>query len=484
MVRSQYDGRLIVIWRSYSSSIHIDNTAMIRVTALFLLACVTAPLHAATTALTGATLIDGTGAEPMAEAVVLMEDGSIVAVGPAAEVSVPDNAERVDLTGKWLIPGLIDAHIHFFQSGGLYTRPDVIDLRHVRSYAQERRRTRARLSETLARYVASGVTGVVDLGGPEWNFTVRRRAREAAIAPHVAVAGPLLGTISPPELQAAPTAIVAIDSPAQARQEVREQLAHKPDLIKLWLVPRAGWQVEEALPWIRAVIDESHAAGVPVVAHATELAIARAVVGAGVDILAHSIRDQTVDTDFIELLRHNDVVYVTTLVVQEGYREVLRQNLDLMPIERRLGDPEAIASWNDLKHHYPGPRFSSPGSISDTKLNNLRRLVRGGVTVAAGSDAGNIGTLHGPALHRELELMARALTPMEVLVAATRGGAKVLHRDDLGTLEVGQRADLLVLDADPLRDIRNTRRIHRVVLGGRVLQPQRMLARASASANH
>jgi hypothetical protein len=173
------------------------------------------------------------------------------------------------------------------------------------------------------------------------------------------------------------------------------------------------------------------------------------------------------------------VVYTTTLVVQEGYREVLGRHVELTPIERRLGDPEVIASWDDLDTlpldlvpDWVGPR--PPRPLDPIMAANLVRVQEAGVTIAAGSDAGNIGTLHGPALHRELELMVEAgLTPMQALVAATRGSAAVMGRsDELGTLEPGKLADMVLLEADPLADIRNTQRIHRVVKGGEVFDPE------------
>jgi imidazolonepropionase-like amidohydrolase len=433
-------------------------------------------------AFVGATVIDGTGRAPVPDAVLLIADGRIVALGPRGEVRLPEDAARIEVGGRWIMPGLIDAHVHFFQSGGLYTRPDIIDLRAIRSYEAELAAIRAKLPQTLARYVASGITSVVDVGGPDWNVAVRARADELKAAPRVAVAGPLLGTYAPPELEADEPPIVEIATPEQVRAEVRRQLNLGVDLIKIWFVSPET-DLAPARAWVRAAVDEAHAAGVRVVAHATEQRVARAVIEAGIDILAHSIDDEPLDRATLALMREQGVVYTTTLIVGQRYRAVFGRHLELTGTERRLGDPDAIASFADLDRLPPEvlPSWvgrARPRPLDPVAAHNLRRVQAAAITVAAGSDAGNIGTLHGPSLHRELELMVQAgLTPMQVLVAATRGGAAVMGRDDIGVLAPGRLADFVILQADPLADIRNTRRIWRVVRGGNMVDPDALFQR-------
>jgi len=432
------------------------------------------------TAFVGATLIDGTGGAPRANAVILVEGGRIAAVGNRGEIPIPPESRVIDANGKWIVPGLIDAHIHFFQSGGLYTRPDVIDLRETRPYADEIREIRQRIPDTLRRYVASGVTSVVDVGGPFWTFQVRDLASRTEPTPRVAVAGPLIATYFPQELKADDPALIKVDSPEESRATVRNVLAHKPDLIKIWFIPLPGRSLAFQSSVVQAAIEASHAAGTRVVVHATELETARAAVQAGADILAHSVEDRRVDEAFIKLLKDRNVVYVTTLVVNEGYQEVLGQKVRLTDIERRLGDPEAIATFDDLARL---PVWKKPWAFHwfsrDIAFWNLKRLQQSGVTIAAGTDAGNIGTLHGPALHREFELMAEAgLAPEEILAAATQGGVRVMGRSaELGTVEKGKLADFVLLDADPLADVTHLRRIFRVVKGGAVFDPQALIER-------
>ena len=429
-------------------------------------------------ALTGATIFDGTGA-PVTEGVIVVQGERITAIGPRENVSLPHDAQIVDFNGHWIIPGLIDAHVHFFQSGSLYTRPDVVDLRRFWPYASEIAWIRARLPATLTRYLASGITAVVDMAGPEWVLEVRDLAKQTETAPRVAAAGQGLAPGLPPALGGEYAPGVIVRSPLEARIAVNRLAARRPDLLKIWFVPTPAMDLDKEFAWIHAAIDESHALGLRVAAHATDLELARRMARAGVDILVHSVDNEPVDQAFVDLLKQRNVIYVTTLSVSEGYREALTQDIQLSDFERRRGDPAVIASLDDLAEHFP--RYRRPKALpeSGTALKNLARVHAAGITVAAGSDAGNIGTLHGPALHHELKLMSEAgLSPREILVTATRNGAIAMGReDDLGTLQPGKLADILILHADPLEDIRHTRHISAVIKGGVLYRPEQLMRR-------
>ena len=437
---------------------------------------VAAAERAAPLALTGASIFDGTGAPPM-DGIILLHGERIAAIGPRAEITLPDDARVIDLSGYWIIPGLIDAHVHFFQSGSLYTRPDIIDLRRFRPYASEIAWIRRHLPANLARYLASGITSVVDMAGPWWVMDVRDAAEQTASAPRVALAGTGLAPGLPPGLDSEHAPGVIVRTPQQARAEVRRLAVRHPDFIKIWFAPTPAMDLEQEFAWISAAVEESHANGLRVAAHATQLEVARRMVQTGVDILVHSVDDKPVDDAFIALLKKYDVIYVTTLGVSEGYRETLTQEIHLSDFERRFGDPAVIASLDDLSErfpHYRPPRVQPGIRIA---LQNLARVHAAGIRVAAGSDAGNIGTLHGPALHHELELMQQAgLAPRDILVTATRNGAIVMGRErDIGTLQPGKLADMVILSADPLKDIRHTRHIAASVKGGVLYQPNRLL---------
>jgi imidazolonepropionase-like amidohydrolase len=425
------------------------------------------------TAIQGATIITGTGSPVIRNGTIVVDGGRISAIGARNDVKVPNNAQVIDARGKWIIPGLIDAHVHFSQSGGLYTRPDIIDLRKIRPYEKEMEWIKQRLPYTFERYIASGITGVVDCGGPMWNFEMRDIAAHTAKAPRVATAGPLIATMLPPTTLANDPDIVKPNTPAQAREMVRRQLEKQPDLIKLWWVREPGDNLDQQSAIMSAAIDESKSRGVRVAVHATELDTAKAALHAGADILVHSVDDRLVDTEFINLVKNRDIIYMTTLWVEEGYRMVLNQQVALNDFEQKVGDPEVIATWSELAkiplNQIPGgiPHIPPPAK-RPVAYDNLMLLESAGVRIVGATDAGNIGTLHGPALHREFELMAAAgMRPMDIIVSATKNAAAVMGKQsEVGTLERGKFADLVILDADPIADIKNTRKIFKVMKAG------------------
>ena len=423
-------------------------------------------------ALVGATLVDAITATSQPDTVVIIRDGRISDLGPDGQVDIPEGARVIELRGKWLIPGLIDAHVHFFQSGGLYTRPDVIDLRHIRPYELEIAAIRGRLADTLSRYLACGVTSVVDLAGPRWVYDLRALADGSRVSPRVMLSGPGLAAELPPRLNGRHAPALEVRTADEARAAVRKLATGRPDLIKIWFSPSRGMDLEREFHWVRAAIDEAHGLGLRVAAHATQHDIAGRMVRAGADILVHSIDDRLIGQDLLEAMRTNGVLYIPTLAVSRRYAAVLGQRLKLSPYERAMADPDVIASLEDMAWLFPGRRRPSPAMDHRMANRNLLRVQQAGITIAAGSDAGNIGSLHGPGLHHELELMVDAgLGPAQALLAATRGGAQVMGRNnELGRLEPGMLADLLVLDADPLVNIRNTRRIALVIAGGRATQ--------------
>src|SRR5690606_2106037 len=218
-------------------------------------------------------------------------------------------------------------------------------------------------------------------------------------------------------------------------------------------------------------------------AHATQLRVARAMVEAGVTVLVHSAQDETIPDDLLAIMAERGVTYIPTLAVLDGYSGVFGLRRETFPLEDRVGDPEAIASWAvlaDLDGYQP--RLGRPEMPDPVMAENLRRARDAGVTIAAGSDAGNIGTLHGPALHREMELMVAAgLSPMQTLVAATAGRATLLDEPGHGAIAPGRIANLVLLAGDPLADIRNTREIWRVVIGGKPTEPDDLLHEAGAA---
>jgi imidazolonepropionase-like amidohydrolase len=448
-------------------------------------ACVSAPDNDGPppTALVGATIIDGDGGAPIPDGVVILRGDRIEAVGPRSTIAIPANAERIDLTGKWITPGLIDAHVHFFQSGGLYTRPDSVDLRTVRPYADDLGWSKSHLDETFRRYLASGVTSVVDAGGPLWNFDVREAAAKSSAAPRVAVAGPLIATepTQPQQrMNLGDPPIISAATPEEAADLARKLLPHKPDLIKIWGIGQGLEGAARVKAITQAVAAVAHPAGVRVAVHATELELARAALEGGADVLAHSVEDAPVDPAFIALAKQRNAVYMTTLMVYEGYNDAFKAAPSLSAFERRFGSPDIIATLTQAPEAYRGVAIPLPLAIANPNAVKMREA---GVRVAAGTDAGNIGTLHGPALHRELELLVAAgFTPGQALTAATRDAAYAFSpAPDIGLIKPGYRADLLVLDADPLDSIANLQRIDQVWSRGVAHKPGALIPSPEAA---
>jgi len=433
-------------------------------------------------------LVNGTLINPMTEVVlpgahVLIDNDRVVGFGDEITFDLPKDARRIDCKGKFILPGYIDTHIHFFQSGDLFTRPDAADLTSVRPYKDEVAWVKSHVNDVFARYLRCGITSVVDVGGPFWNFEVRKTANATAKAPRVAVAGPLISSVSREKLDLGDPPIVKIDGPDQAREFVRKLAEQKPDLVKIWYIVDKDHPVDAFRPTVRATVEESHARKIRVAVHATELETARAAVEQGADILVHSVVDKPVDDAFVKLLKDRHIILCPTLVVFERYGRTFSHQLNLTPEEKAWGNPEVIASLDVTKI----PQDKLPDRIKtalakpdealdrikktyEVALPNLKRLEDAGVTIAAGTDAGNIGTIHGPALFREFQLMKEAgLTNMQILQSTTVNAAKLFGGDTgahIGKIDNGYFADLVILKSNPADDIANASDIDTVIKNG------------------
>src|SRR5256886_9756361 len=432
--------------------------------------------------LVGATVINPADGKVMSNATVVINDDKIerVSLGKQDAASL---GRQIDCARKFIIPGLIDTHVHFFQSADLFTRPDGADLNSIRPYKDEVAWIKSHLNDVFARYIRCGITSVVDVGGPIWNFEVRKTANTTAKAPRVAVAGPLISSISREKLDLGDPPIVKIDGPEQAREFVRKLAEQKPDLVKIWYIVDKDHPVDAFRPTVRATVEESHAHKIRVAVHATELETARAAVEEGADILVHSVVDKPVDDAFVKLLKDRHIILCPTLVVFDRYGRTFSTKLNLTPDAKTWGNPEVIATLDVTKI----PQDKLPDRIKnalakpdealdrikktyEVALPNLKRLEDAGVTIAAGTDAGNIGTIHGPALFREFRLMKEAgLTAMQIIQFATANAAKLFGGETgahIGSIDNDHFADLVILDSNPLDDIKNATDIETVIKNG------------------
>jgi len=452
------------------------------VIALTLSSFALANVHAEKTALVDGTVINPADGKVLPNATVVIDGDKIerVSIGKQDAATL---GKQIDCTGKFILPGYIDTHIHFFQSGDLFTRPDGTDLNSVRPYKDEVAWVKSHVNDVFDRYLRSGITSVVDVGGPFWNFEVRKTANATAKAPRVAVAGPLISSVSREKLDLGDPPIVKIDTPDQARAFVRKLAEQKPDLVKIWYIVDKEHPVESFRPIVRATIEESHAHKIRVAVHATELDTARAAVEEGADVLVHSVTDKPIDDAFVKLLKDRHTILCPTLVVFERYGRTFSHQLNLTPEEKAWGNPEVIASLDVTKipQDKLPERIKSALAKPDEALDrikktydiaqpNLKRLEDAGVTIAAGTDAGNIGTIHGPALFREFQLMKEAgLTPMQILQCTTANAAKLFGGDTgahIGQIAPGYFADLVILNSNPVDDIAHASDIDRVIKNG------------------
>jgi imidazolonepropionase-like amidohydrolase len=442
----------------------------------------TGALRAERFSLVGGTVINPADGKVLQNATVVIDGDKIerLAMGKQDAASL---GKQISCVGKFILPGYIDTHVHFFQSGDLFTRPDGADLNSVRPYKDEVAWVKSHLNDVFPRYLRSGITSVVDVGGPFWNFEVRKTANATEKAPRVAVAGPLISSVSREKLDLGDPPIVKIDTPDQAREFVRKLAEQKPDLVKIWYIVDKDQPVESFRPIVRATIEESHAHKIRVAVHATELETARAAVEEGADVLVHSVNDKPVDEAFVKLLKDRHTILCPTLVVFERYGRTFSHQLNLTSEEQKWGNPEVIASLDVTKI----PQEKLPQRIKDAladpkaaldkiqktydiALPNLKKLQDAGVTIAAGTDAGNIGTIHGPALFREFQLMKEAgLTPMQILQCATANAAKLFGGDTgahIGQIAPGYLADLVILKSNPVDDIAHASDIETVIKNG------------------
>lgn len=395
-------------------------------------------------AFTGARVIVGDG-ETIEGGTMVIRDGRIEAVGSSDTVNVPPDATSVDLTGKTITPGLINAHGHVNNVRGLDADPSYYTEDHV--------------AYQLGLYARYGVTTVVSLGGdgPE-GIAVRDREGPDLTHARLRVAGP----------------VITADSPEQAADRVNAAADMNVDFIKIRVDDNLGATQKMSPEIYQAVIEAAHARDLKLTAHLYYLEDAKGLLEAGADFLAHSVRDLDVDDELIGLLTDRDICVCPTLM-REVSTFVYEERPEWFddPFFLKDADPAVLAALEDPARQ-EGYRNSSSAQTYkaqlDTAKNNLKMLSDAGVRIAMGTDTGPAARFQGYFEHGELDLMVDSgLTPMQTIMAATGDAAACLDLDDLGTLTAGKRADFVVYGANPAADISNSRSIESVWIAGNLV---------------
>jgi imidazolonepropionase-like amidohydrolase len=401
-----------------------------------------------TTAFTGARIFDGTGRPAIEQGTLVISNGRVQQVGPQASVKIPEGATRVDVSGKTIVPGFINSHGHVAQ-----VKDSPLSLRD-------------QLLTQLRMYANYGVTTVVSLGDDGVESVKLRDEQEQ-------------GSLRRARLFPSGPNVVA-KTPEEARKGVDQVVDMKVSIIKTRVDGPDNAPARMPPPVYGAIIDQAHKRRMRVAAHLYYLKDARGLLDAGVDVIAHSIRDQDVDQPLLADMKNRNVGYIPTLTRDLSvyvYESTPAFFKDPFFLRGKSLYGQQMAQLSDPALQEKTRQSEEARNIKVAMVQaqkNLKRLSDAGVTIAMGTDTGAnlMGRWQGYFEHTELELMVKSgMTPTQVLVAATGDAAKVMNLQQLGTLESGKWADLVVLGANPLTDIRNTQKIESVWIAGQRLAP-------------
>ena len=419
-----------------------------------------APQATRVTVFEGARLIVGDGSPPIEGAAFIVENNRFTQVGRKGQLQVPAGAARIDLTGKTVMPGIVDAHGHL----------GFLDA--VTGKLSKANFTRENFIDHLERYAYHGIAATISTGTDMGELAYQLRGEIIPNAALIRTVG--LGLAYPgsgPADASRNDVPYSVTSVAEARKAVQDLAPHKPDFVKIWVDSRYGRQQKLTPEIFAAAADEAHKQGLPAIAHVFDLADAKLLVRAGVEGFLHSIRDQEVDDEFIKLAREHNI-WITPNLGGINRASLIRGNGTPAwfdePLVRETIAPALIRERAQMyeKRKLAGSVPGSERPVFDAI--NTRKLHAAGVRQVLGSDAAGSGD-RWIGLHTLLEfdnMVGAGFTPMETIVAATSESAKALRLDQLGMVAAGKSADFIVLDANPLDNISNVRKINKVYLRG------------------
>lgn len=410
---------------------------------LIVLALLSSPAMAGegTLAFVGARIIDGTAAEPLEDGVLVISNGRIRAVGPRSDVTIPEGAEVIDVSGKTIMPGLVNAHAHVGGTlgleGGHYNTENLL--------------------RQLGLYARYGVTTINSLGGDgEEGFALRNSQNNKDLnRARLLVAG----------------SVVSGDSEQAIRAEVNRNADMGANYIKVRVDDSLGATQKMPRDLFDALLDQAHIRRLPLAVHLFYLNDAKYILSKGADMVAHSIRDLPVDQEFIDLIKQKNKCYVPT-VTREISTFIYESEPEFFsdPYFLKEVDPAVI---EELRSPERQARMQNSRSAQDYKkgldvaMANIGALYKGGVKIAMGTDTGLPGRFQGYFEHLEMHMMVEAgMSPMDAIRASTGIAADCINQGDVGTLEPGKWGDLIVMAANPAEDIKNTKSIESVWIAG------------------
>ncbi len=424
------------------------------------------------TLLRNATLIDGTGEAPRPHVDILLRNGLVESVKPGSagdHATTSSGVTVIDCTGKWIMPGIISAHAHL---GVLIANAEPSDAAY----------TAPNVTAALNQFERYGVTTMLSLGlNRDLVYTLRAEQRAGTLGgATILTAGRGIGVPGgAPPLMAAPDQVDRPASAAEARSDVETFARHHADIVKIWVDSLHGKAPEMDPAIYQAVIDQAHKDHLHVAAHEYALEDARQLVADGVDVLAHSVRDQPVDTAFIQSMLAHGTWYIPTLELDEAfYLYAAEPRQTTTTFFREAAGPQLLAKLT--APDYAARTMADPQTVQHQRdetmaRRNLKTLYDAGVKIAFGTDAGAVpGRIPGFSEHRELQdLVSSGLTPLQAITLATGRTGAFIHTLDptlkVGLIAPGYSADLIVLSADPVADIHNTHRIAAVYHHGKAV---------------
>lgn len=440
-------------------------------------------------AFVGANILNPTVDTSVTDSTILVNQGLITKIQPSSK-SVPNEYTIVDTKGKWIIPGLIDGHIHMAQSGGAFTRPDTYDATEISSYENDQRWLKRNLSSLLKNYLTLGVTTVVDMGGPSEYIKDYKELTQQGVYPDIYAAGALLSPFEVPQLSLNGETFTQVTSSSGAMIMVENQQPLNTDLVKFVWSQETGLSMEQLTDLFEPAMKLSKKNNKRVAVHAESLNDAKMAIKAGADILVHGVMSDPVDDELIKLMKDNNITYMPTLTANIHYTELFKGELSFTPFEHQHSHDEITASFDVLMENVEKtdqmfklllkyvPKVDLPeaelANLTESELSiisqlrsffssekeqiqkqNLKKVIDAGINVAFGTDAGNPGTLHAASVYGEFLAWQQAgISNQDILKAATFGSAKALHMEDkFGTLATGKYANFVVLNNNPYKTL-------------------------------